>query len=171
MSHIDPRIADLLSHPFYSRIIGAWRGRPRRRIVVPNEDGCLLFQGAVNSKGYGCVGEGLIHRLAWAAFHGPILPGMELHHRCRKKLCCNVDHLECLTKKEHRALEARPQKLTEAAVIQILEMLDDGAARREVARRFGVSDGTITDIRYARSWRPVVLAHRAFKQAKIARVA
>jgi hypothetical protein len=161
MPHLDERIVELLAHPFYQRQLGPWGGRPRRRCVRPDEDGCLVFQGAVNSKGYGCVGEGLMHRLAWIAFNGPIPHGNELHHTCRRKLCCRIDHLACLTKSEHAALEARPQKLDESRVISILDRLATGSSRSNVAREFGVSTTTVADVQAGRSWRRVVAHYRA----------
>src|SRR5687768_13078622 len=114
MPHIHQRTAELRSYPFYHRSPGAWGGKPRRRWVMPDERGCLVFQGALNSKGYGCVGEGLVHRMAWVALRGPIPIGYEIHHTCKNKQCCNVDHLVCLSRQEHAQLEARPQKLNVA---------------------------------------------------------
>jgi hypothetical protein len=161
MAHIDGRIAELLAHPFYSQTLRPWGGRSRRRWVAPTEDGCLVFVGAVNSKGYGTAAEGLVHRLAWQAFYGPIPAGMELHHRCRVKTCCRVDHLVCLTKQEHRELEARPQKLNSDQVIEILGLLDAGMVRKAVADRFGVSVYTVADIRAGRTWRKTVVAYHS----------
>ena len=53
------------------------------------------------------------HRAAWIAAHGPIPAGMVVHHRCRNRLCTNVEHLELLTASEHGALHgAETRKLT-----------------------------------------------------------
>jgi hypothetical protein len=125
-------------------------------MVVPSQDGCLVFQGAVNSKGYGSVGEGLIHRLAWSEYNGPIPAEWEIHHRCKNKLFCNIDHLDCLGKADHAQLKARPQKLDESRVLALLDALDAGDSRKAVAARFGVSPTTVTDIKHGRSWRRVV---------------
>jgi len=159
MLYSQSRLEELLAHPFYNRILRAWSGRPRRPWGAPDSNGCILFTGAVNSKGYGCVGEGLVHRLAWIAFHGPIPPGSELHHRCKAKLCFNVDHLECLTKAQHAAIEARPQKLDEDKVWAMLHMLSRGASRSEVAARFDVSKTTVTQVRHGKSWKAAFKAY------------
>ena len=45
----------------------------------------------------------LVHRLVNADAHGPIPEGVEVHHLCENKLCCNPGpaHHERLTKPEH----------------------------------------------------------------------
>lgn len=43
------------------------------------------------------------HRVAWELEHGEIPKGMHLHHTCENSACVNVEHLELLTPKEHRA--------------------------------------------------------------------
>ena len=78
-------------------------------------DGCLLWTGATNSKGYGAVGSGkkgvtaLAHRVVFAAAKGPIPSEMTVDHLCRNRLCQNVEHMELVTRAENsrRALEAR----------------------------------------------------------------
>ena len=159
MLYSQSRLDELLARPFYQRILGAWGGRPRRRWAEADEKGCIIFAGTTNSKGYGCVGEGLVHRLAWIAFHGPIPRGMELHHRCKEKRCFNVDHLECLTKAQHMEIEGRPQRLDEDKVWEMLGMLSAGASRSEVAARFGVSKTTVTQVRRGKSWHSTVKAY------------
>ena len=67
---------------------------------------CTLWEGAVQSNGYGSVTNGrggsmLAHRKAWEAAHGPIPAGMTIDHLCRQKLCVNVDHLEVVTLREN----------------------------------------------------------------------
>jgi hypothetical protein len=128
-------------------------------MVLPDENGCLVFQGAVNSKGYGCLGAGLVHRLAWESFNGPIRDGWEIHHECKNKLCCNIDHLACMSKVDHAELEGRGQKLTEVDVLEMLDLLAGGASRTSVASAFGVSLTTVTDTRHGRAWRRVVAAY------------
>lgn len=74
---------------------------------------CILWTGALNSRGYGCFGvEGksqLAHRVAYEDVHGPIPDGMTVDHLCRVTRCVNVDHMEIVTIAENnrRAREAR----------------------------------------------------------------
>lgn len=66
---------------------------------------CIVWQGAQNSKGYGCFAVGgrsqLAHRLAWEDQRGPIPDDMEIDHLCRNRACVNVDHLELVTNREN----------------------------------------------------------------------
>ncbi len=63
---------------------------------------CLLWDGPPNPRtGYGQVMvNGLStspHRALWIAKRGPIPEGLEPDHTCRRKLCCNLAHLELVT--------------------------------------------------------------------------
>ncbi len=43
------------------------------------------------------------HRVAWEEVHGAIPEGYEIDHMCKNRRCCNVEHLQMLTRSEHRA--------------------------------------------------------------------
>src|SRR4029077_7308465 len=45
------------------------------------------------------------HVFVYELLMGRVPDGKELHHRCRNRRCCNPDHLEALTRSEHRKLE------------------------------------------------------------------
>lgn len=81
--------------------------------VAIHEDGCWLWTGARNSRGYGqWAVNGLsrsVHRVAYEALVGPIPDGLTIDHLCRNKLCVNPDHLEPVTIAENvaRAHEIR----------------------------------------------------------------
>jgi len=75
------------------------------RIEV-SENGCWIWQGALNSKGYGSVGNGegsssLTHRVMYEAHVGPIPEHLQIDHLCRVKACCNPAHLEAVTQQEN----------------------------------------------------------------------
>lgn len=69
---------------------------------VPDGD-CLIWQGATNSRGYGCVSGGrkgntlLAHRVVFTEEVGPIDDGMTIDHLCCQPLCQNVFHMELVT--------------------------------------------------------------------------
>lgn len=81
---------------------------PERKLgrrIVPQPDGCWLYNDNPNVYGQH-IHEGehrTTHRLVWEILRGPIPEGHHLHHQCRTIGCCNPEHLEVLTPKEHAA--------------------------------------------------------------------
>lgn len=69
---------------------------------------CVLHTGYLNRDGYGRVGSSgaRAHRVAWETTHGPVPPGLELHHVCENRACVNVTHLLPVTRTQHMALHA-----------------------------------------------------------------
>mgnify|MGYP000973126273 CR=1 FL=1 len=74
------------------------------------EGDCLVWQGAIQSRGYGSVGDGngrtiLTHRAVYEELVGPIPDGMTIDHvasrGCRTKRCVNVLHMEPVTRGEN----------------------------------------------------------------------
>lgn len=73
------------------------------------DDGCWLWTGATNGRGYGRIGsEGgrsgrmiYAHRVMYELFVGPIPEGLELDHLCRNPSCIRPDHLEPVTHLEN----------------------------------------------------------------------
>lgn len=75
---------------------------------------CWTWTGALNSRGYGCVGVNgksqLSHRVAYTRRHGPIPAGLQIDHLCGNKRCCNPDHLEAVTARTNMARTDRVTK-------------------------------------------------------------
>jgi HNH endonuclease len=74
------------------------------------KDDCWIWTGRVSpTTGYGLWSwhskTSNTHAFVYQLLQGPIPPGKELHHRCRNRRCCNPEHLEALTRSEHRLLE------------------------------------------------------------------
>lgn len=67
--------------------------------------GCILWDHAFNSNGYGVVRHNgrlaLAHRVAYETAVGPIPTGLELDHLCRTPACVNPEHLEPVTHQEN----------------------------------------------------------------------
>lgn len=76
-----------------------------RRCVVA-VDGCLIWQGAQNDKGYGqfrTAGRAVyVHRAVYELTVGPIPESLVIDHLCRQPACCNPAHLEVVTAVENQ---------------------------------------------------------------------
>jgi hypothetical protein len=92
-----------------------WRTAVRfwTKVEVGGDDECWLWTGTKKNKGYGVIeitdsdGKGRkvrVHRIAYRSHVGPIPHGVDLHHRCQTRLCCNPSHLELLDHVEHGRL-------------------------------------------------------------------
>jgi hypothetical protein len=73
-----------------------------------NNDGCWVWMGCRDRKGYGKIWyEGKsrwVHRVAYAALKKAIPEGMTIDHKkpmCTQRACCNPDHLEAVTQSEN----------------------------------------------------------------------
>lgn len=86
-------------------IVGHLPANLANRILLSSE-GCWLFTGAKQSRGYGSVGIGnrrtaLAHRVAYEACVGPIPDGMTIDHLCLNKTCLNPEHMEVVSRAEN----------------------------------------------------------------------
>lgn len=71
------------------------------RRIESNADGCWLWTGQTNNRGYGITSwdgrKTCAHRVVYRLLVGPIPDGLELDHLCRARLCLNPAHLEPVT--------------------------------------------------------------------------
>jgi hypothetical protein len=138
-----------------------------RNVLRGRSDECWLWNGHLNTSGYGqfSVNGRLIlgHRFSFEMRYGPVLPGVLVLHRCDTPRCCNPAHLflgtDAANAADKRAkgrchdtsgvLNPRA-KLTEADVraIRALRFVP----RRELSARFGVSIGVVSKIRAREIW-------------------
>ncbi len=89
-------------HPVVRRIIGRMQETPG-----PLDTPCRIWQGAVNSSGYGIVRVRMdfkvyktitVHRLLYCFYSmEPIPDGHVIGHRCDTKLCAEFGHLEAIS--------------------------------------------------------------------------
>ncbi len=69
---------------------------------------CELWTGRTDKDGYGFHGRSRAHVVAWEKANGPRpldkLSGepLQLDHWCRRPACCNVRHLEPVTRRENQ---------------------------------------------------------------------
>lgn len=78
--------------------------RVERRCVYEDrgyETPCRIFTGCLNY-GYGQVSVNgtptRTHRITYEHYVGPIPKGLEIDHLCRQRDCCEVTHLEAVTR-------------------------------------------------------------------------
>lgn len=75
--------------------------------TVASTTGCIEWQGALNSRGYGVICSGrkgktaLVHRIAVINRDGGIPDGLTVDHLCMNKPCVNPRHLEVVTRREN----------------------------------------------------------------------
>lgn len=109
---------------------------------------CLVWTGAT-TYGYGVFGllgwSARAHRVVYEQRHGPLAPGLQVHHTCGNRACCNIDHLEALSFGEHRVAHGRPHLSTEQ-VREIKKQVAAGSSHRVVARAFGTTRQNISHI-------------------------
>lgn len=82
-------------------------------------NGCWVWQGAADRKGYGIMMVRLkrvfAHRVSYEAFRGSIPTGLVIDHLCRNPPCCNPDHLEPVTQRENTLRGINPPALAARA--------------------------------------------------------
>ena len=145
---------------------------------VKKTDTCWLWLGAHNPLGYGRIGmkhkSYLTHRLSYELSYGPIPDGLFVCHHCDTPACVKPDHLFLGTHwdniqdmmHKHRYLTPRrlkgivkgvkngAAKLTDSDVLSIRnDFLPRKVTLRNLAIRYNVSIGTISNIVDRRSWK------------------
>lgn len=138
---------------------------------VKKTDGCWLWTGYINPKGYGEFTRRHIrvHRFSWELANGPIPEGLNVLHHCDNPPCVRPDHLflgtqndnvqDMVTKGRNRpgrllGEAATNHKLTNGDVINIRVLLKSGAKSViSLAKEFGVNRCTIYSIKNGRTWK------------------
>lgn len=128
---------------------------------------CIITALSLNAEGYGQITIGgqklAAHRLAYTMAYGDPPPGMIVRHLCGNRACINAlhlergDHLSNAADREAHGRTAKGErhgcaKLNEADVSDIRSCLAAGAKGRDLAKRFGVSESTISLIKRGKKW-------------------
>lgn len=119
--------------------------------------GCWLWVASTTS-GYGQIGvDGdvlLAHRIAYEMTHGiGSAAGLVVRHRCDVRRCCRPDHLVIGTNADNVADRVeRGRSASKLTPEQAREIATCGGRQSAVAARFGVTQGTVSQIRNGRTW-------------------
>lgn len=137
--------------------------------------GCIEWIGSLYPTGYGrclaVVGEPetpRAHRRSWEIKNGEIPSGMDVLHRCDNPRCVNTDHLylgddlqnmaDKMARKRNINLagaEHGKAILSPEDVVRIREASLFGAARADLARAYGVTEGAVLSVVKRKSWKHI----------------
>lgn len=102
---------------------------------------------------------GRAHVFSYELHHGPVPSGLVVLHSCDNPPCVNPAHLSAGTQAENMGQMADrrrwPRKLTDE---QMAEVRDADGTQKEIARRYGISQGYVSVIK--RQYRDGM--HRSF---------
>ncbi len=126
------------------------------RVARAPETGCLEWQGALSSNGYGRLvvdGRSLsTHRVAYEIHRGPIPAGMCVLHACDNRRCVNPDHLRIGTHAENsremvdRGRYKGPSRLSPDDRAAIRRRFAAGELQRVIAADYGVCQATVSNV-------------------------
>lgn len=131
--------------------------------VVKNDraNGCWIWSGPVNNKGYGYISINgdfkLAHRLSFSLIKGVIPEGAHLCHSCDTPRCCNPDHLT-VGDAQYNTIDSlvkgrRRVKLDINKVKEIRALYADGTPRKVLMDVFEVGKTTIDDVVTCKNWK------------------
>lgn len=155
--------------------VSAWGPMPLpalERLLLKTDvspDGCWLWRGGDNGRGYGVIGlreprrSAYVHRVMYELAKGPILDGYEVAHTCDVRNCVRPSHLVLMTHEGNVADMVRKgrssrgenranARLTEDGVRAIRSRVAAGERRVELAAEFGVTVGTIDLVVTRKRW-------------------
>ncbi len=126
------------------------------------ECGCWLWLLAPSRTGYGKICRGKkhlsAHRAAWmVANDSAIPPGLCVLHKCDTPLCVNPDHLFLGTHAENmrdmgdKGRAHLPPQIPKLSPAQAAEVRASSGTQKQIARRFGLSAGLVSNIKNGKS--------------------
>jgi hypothetical protein len=146
---LDTSAAPLTTHqPDRSRsTMAALKLTPYERVMARcvRQGGCLVWQGARTSNGYGQIAISRrtvrVHRLVYEHCIGPIPDGLTIDHvaarGCTSRACCEISHLQAVTRGENALRGTGPTaaNATKTHCPQGHELTGDNLRRSALLRR------------------------------------
>lgn len=124
---------------------------------------CWLWTASTAAEGYGYIWWGsrreYTHRISYTIHHGPIPEGLHILHRCDNPRCVNPTHLWAGSHKQNMHDKMHKGRSGTAKVTReiALEIRKQYASRKydqkALAKRFGISQPTVSDIVNYVTWR------------------
>jgi hypothetical protein len=135
--------------------------------------GCYTDKRVPHLPKYGCVYRKIdgvskylkAHRVAYESANGAIPEGMQVLHTCDNPPCCNPDHLylgtpqsntyDKVSKNRHVYFQGEAHgmaKLNDDDISDIRLLLGMGCTQMNIAREFGVHQGTVSRIKLGKNW-------------------
>lgn len=154
------------------------------KVDKSNPEGCWLWTGSKNNKGYGmilvqtAIGKRLAHRVSYELYVGPIPDGLCALHRCDTPACVNPKHIFLGTKKDniddmdakgrrvvgfcpnnkpplYKADDHPKAKLTSKLVLSLRERHANGEALCALARECGLNKSAMRRALRGETWQEV----------------
>ena len=142
-----------------------------QRFCRPQPDGCVLWAGSKNSKGYGVFQRGggngtvLAHRFAYEAANGAT-KGLHVCHKCDVPACVNAAHLFLGTQADNmrdKVAKGRQRvgvgerhgkaKMTTESALEAKRRRARGEKVKDLAAEYGVSVTSMSDMLNGRKWK------------------
>lgn len=142
--------------------------RFEEKVERVTESGCWIWMANSHRQGYGKIyyqgKTAMAHRVSYELHSGEIPEGMCVCHRCDVTGCVNPDHLflgtnqdnmtDKINKGRHKGAKKGEQhhnaKLTATDISEIRESVE---TQKELAKRYGVSQATVHNIKAEKRWR------------------
>ncbi len=133
------------------------------------KSGCIRYLGGFSKSGYGVFDidekSYAAHRISYELFVGKIPKNMFVLHKCDNRQCIAPQHLFLGTQADNiKDMQIKKRnscgigerqgnsKLTENDVREIRELIQVGTKHKKIALKFKVSERTIADIKYKKTW-------------------
>lgn len=149
-----------------------------QKVEKLSNDECWLYVGGKDKDGYGLFQFAVkktirAHRYSYEIYKGNIPDGILVCHSCDNPPCVNPKHLflgtpkqnvedcvkkdrRCKIRESYNIGASHPRsKITETQVLEMRSLMKDGASKKDMAKKYGISQSSAFDINCRRSWKHI----------------